>query len=107
MHALFIIDVIHTLQSIHSPTFIEIEPRNFENLTCDLDGIVLPKLNPPMTHPGLTTFGEERHINTWEEYGNKQANKQTLLELEYFEKLLKLFTLFYIFMRIQIFDFIV
>ena len=60
-----------------------------------------------MSHPGLTTFGEDRHLNTWEEYGDKQANKQMLLELEYFEKLFKLFTLFDIFMRIQIYEFIV
>ena len=46
---------------------------------CNLDGIVLSKLNPPMTHPGPTTFGVDRHLNTWEEYGDKQTNKQTLL----------------------------
>ena len=47
------------------------------NLTCDLDGIVVSKLNPLRTHPGPTKFGEDRHLNTWEEYGDKQANKQT------------------------------
>ena len=61
-----------------------------------------------MTHPGPTTFGEDRHLSTWEGYRDKQAtNKQTFLELEYYEKLFKLFTLFYILMRIHIYDFIV
>ena len=51
------------------------------SISCDLNGIVLSKLNPSMTHPGPTKFGEDRHLNTWEEYGDKQANnKQTLLE---------------------------
>ena len=77
-----------------------------KHLTCDLYGIVLSKLNTPMTHPGPTTFGEDRHQSIWEDYGNKQAtNKQALLELEYYEKLFKLFALFYILMRIHIYDF--
>ena len=46
-------------------------------MTCDLDGIVFSELNPPMTHPGPTKFGEDRHLNTWEECGDNQANKQT------------------------------
>ena len=49
-------------------------------MACDLEGIVLSKLNPSITHPGPTKFGEDRHLNTWEEFGDKQANKQTLLE---------------------------
>ena len=61
-----------------------------------------------MTHPGPTTFGEDRHLNTWKEYGNKQANKQTDVTgiRILYERLFKLFTLFYILMRIQIYDFI-
>ena len=74
---------------------------------CDLDGIVLSKLNLPMTHPGPTKFGEDRHLNTWDEYGDKQANKQTNLNNSIMRSYLSYFTLFYIFMRIQIYDFIV
>ena len=64
-------------------------------MTCDLDGIVLSNLNPPMTHPGPTTFGDDRHLNTWEEYGDIQANKQTnvYFELENYE-LFKLFSIY-------------
>ena len=74
--SLFIINTSKLYPYI-SPTFIQIEPRNSEKFDLWPRRHGASKLDTPMTHPGPTTFGEDRHLSTWEEYGDKQENKQT------------------------------